>query len=566
MALTFKDYKYERPDLDKISSEVDDLLNDFKTKTSAEEQGRVIDELNKHFNHLSTMSTLAYILASIDTKDAFYDKERDFFDEYGPAMQEIDHKYYEAISSSPYKAALEERYGKQLFSLADNAIKGFDPKVKSLLQKENRLDSEYSKLLASAEIEFDGKVLNLSEFGPYAQHTDRSMRKGATEAVQGFMGEHLEKIDQIFDDLVKTRHEIARELGYKDFVELGYIRMNRIDYDRDMVENFRRQVAEHVVPLVTELKERQRRRIGLSELKSYDESFDFITGNATPKGGTEEILKNGEKMYRELSPETDEFYKFMRERDLFDVEAKKGKEGGGYCTFIPEHESPFIFSNFNGTLDDVTVLTHEAGHAFQSYMSREFEVPEYQFPTLEAAEIHSMSMEYFTYPWMELFFKEDTDKFKFTHMADNISFLPYGVAIDEFQHIVYENPELTPEERRQEWKKLEDKYLPHRDYDGIEPLSSGSFWHRQGHVFGVPFYYIDYTLAQVCALQFWKRANEDFETAWTDYVELCKLGGSLPFNALARSANLTSPFEDGCLESVVGEVKDYLNSIDDKAL
>jgi M3 family oligoendopeptidase len=566
MALTFNDYKYERPDLAKISSEVDDLLNDFKTKTSAEEQGRVIDELNKHFNHLSTMSTLAYIRASIDTKDAFYDKERDFFDEYGPAIQEIDHKYYEAISSSPYKAALEERYGKQLFSLADNAIKGFDPKVKSLLQKENRLDSEYSKLLASAEIEFDGKVLNLSEFGPYAQHTDRSMRKGATEAVQGFMGEHLEKIDQIFDDLVKTRHEIARELGYKDFVELGYIRMNRIDYDRDMVENFRRQVAEHVVPLVTELKERQRRRIGLSELKSYDESFDFITGNATPKGGTEEILKNGEKMYRELSPETDEFYKFMRERDLFDVEAKKGKEGGGYCTFIPEHESPFIFSNFNGTLDDVTVLTHEAGHAFQSYMSREFEVPEYQFPTLEAAEIHSMSMEYFTYPWMELFFKEDTDKFKFTHMADNISFLPYGVAIDEFQHIVYENPELTPEERRQEWKKLEDKYLPHRDYDGIEPLSSGSFWHRQGHVFGVPFYYIDYTLAQVCALQFWKRANEDFEAAWADYVELCKLGGSLPFNALARSANLTSPFEDGCLESVVGEVKDYLNSIDDKSL
>ena len=566
MALTFNDYKYERPDLAKISSEVDDLLNDFKTKTSAEEQGRVIDELNKHFNHLSTMSTLAYIRASIDTKDAFYDKERDFFDEYGPAIQEIDHKYYEAISSSPYKAALEERYGKQLFSLADNAIKGFDPKVKSLLQKENRLDSEYSKLLASAEIEFDGKVLNLSEFGPYAQHTDRSMRKGATEAVQGFMGEHLEKIDQIFDDLVKTRHEIARELGYKDFVELGYIRMNRIDYDRDMVENFRRQVAEHVVPLVTELKERQRRRIGLSELKSYDESFDFITGNATPKGGTEEILKNGEKMYRELSPETDEFYKFMRERDLFDVEAKKGKEGGGYCTFIPEHESPFIFSNFNGTLDDVTVLTHEAGHAFQSYMSRGFEVPEYQFPTLEAAEIHSMSMEYFTYPWMELFFKEDTDKFKFTHMADNISFLPYGVAIDEFQHIVYENPELTPEELRQEWKKLEDKYLPHRDYDGIEPLSSGSFWHRQGHVFGVPFYYIDYTLAQVCALQFWKRANEDFEAAWADYVELCKLGGSLPFNALARSANLISPFEDGCLESVVGEVKDYLNSIDDKSL
>ncbi|GAB3062925.1 M3 family oligoendopeptidase [Salinicoccus sesuvii] len=566
MVRTFKDYEYERPNLEQISSKVDALLEEFKKKQSAEEQGGVIDQLNVHFNYLSTMSTLTYIRASIDTKDEFYDQERTFFDEYGPMIQEINHKYYQAISESPYRDALEERYGKQLFALSENAIKGFDPKVKALLQKENKLDSEYSKLMASAEIEFDGKVLNLSEFGPYAEHQDRAMRRDATKAVQGFMGEQLDKIDQIFDELVKTRHQIAQELGYKDFVELGYIRMNRIDYDRDMVENFRRQVAEHVVPLVTELKERQRKRIGLSELKSYDESFDFVTGNATPKGNAEEILQNGAKMYSELSSETDEFYTFMRERELFDVEAKKGKEGGGYCTFIPNYASPFIFSNFNGTLDDVTVLTHEAGHAFQSYMSRGFEVPEYQFPTLEAAEIHSMSMEYFTYPWMDLFFKTDTDKFKFTHMADNISFLPYGVAIDEFQHIVYENPELTPLERRQEWKKLEDKYLPHRDYDSIEPLSSGAFWHRQGHVFGVPFYYIDYTLAQVCALQFWKRANEDFDAAWADYIKLCKLGGSLPFNALVESANLTSPFEDGCLVSVVGEVKDYLNSIDDKVL
>ena len=256
----------------------------------------------------------------------------------------------------------------------------------------------------------------------------------------------------------------------------------------------------------------------------------------------------------------------MTERDLFDVEAKKGKEGGGYCTYINDYKAPFIFSNFNGTQGDVEVLTHEAGHAFQVYSSRDVIVPEYIWPTYEAAEIHSMSMEFFTYPWMELFFEEDTDEFKFSHVSGALEFLPYGVAIDEFQHVVYENPELTPEERRNEWKKIEQKYLPETDYDGIEPLIHGSLWHRQGHVFASPFYYIDYTLAQVCALQFWKRANEDFDSAWNDYLTICKLGGSLPFGEIVKSANLLSPFEDGTLESIVSHVKDFLNSIDDKNL
>ncbi|WP_020006742.1 M3 family oligoendopeptidase [Salinicoccus albus] len=566
MAAVFNDYRYERPNIMKLSRVVDQLLETFNKASSAEQQAEVIDQLNVHFNNVSTMENLAYIRASIDTNNKYYDEERSFFDEFGPQFQEITNKYYKALTESRFRDELKARYGHQLFALAENEIKAFDPKVMDLLRAENKLDSEYSKLLASAEIDFDGKKLNLSEFGPYAQHKDRTMRKEASLAVQSFMGQHMEKIDRIYDDLVKTRDKIAKTLGYKDFVELAYIRMDRIDYDRHMVEAFRNQVAEHVVPLATDLYERQRKRIGLDNLKSYDESFEFPSGNAAPKGNTEDILELGGRMYRELSPETDEFYTFMRERELFDAAAKKGKEGGGYCTFIPDYSSPFIFSNFNGTLDDVTVLTHEAGHAFQAYMSRNIEVPEYQFPTFESAEIHSMSMEYFTYPWMQMFFKADTDKFKFSHMAGEITFLPYGTAIDEFQHIVYEKPELTPEERRQEWQTLEKKYLPHRDYDGIEPLASGAFWHRQGHLFGAPFYYIDYTLAQVCAMQFWKRANENFEDAWEDYIKLCKLGGSLPFTALVEAANLKSPFEAGCLESIVDEAEDYLNSIDDQAL
>ena len=566
MVIKFKDFKYERPDLEKFEATVDELLGEFDASETVDDQVAVIDKLNVEFDHLDTMATLASIRSSIDTRDKFYDEERTFFDENEPSFTEIQNRYRKAITESKFRSELEERFGAQLFALSDNALKSFDPSVKSLLQKENKLSTQYDKLLASAEIDFDGKKLNLSEFAPYTQNPDRQVRKDAALAVNGFMGEHLEEIDDIYDQLVKTRHEIATTLGYKDFIELGYIRMNRIDYDRTMVEKFRKQVEEYVVPIVTELKERQRQRIGLDSLKSYDSNFEFLTGNATPKGKTKDIMNNGAEMYKALSPETDEFYTFMTDRDLFDVEAKKGKEGGGYCTMIADYKAPFIFSNFNGTQGDVEVLTHEAGHAFQTYMSRNITVPEYSFPTLESAEIHSMSMEFFTYPWMELFFKEDTDKFKFSHMADSISFLPYGVAVDEFQHVVYENPELTPEERRQEWKKIEAKYLPSTDYDGIEPLESGAFWHKQGHIFGAPFYYIDYTLAQVCALQFWKRAKEDFEDAWKDYLALCKVGGSLPFNSLVELANLKSPFEEGSLESVIDEVHSYLNSIDDKKL
>lgn len=566
MVTKFKDFKYERPDLDAFESTVDKLLGEFDRSENVEDQVAVINKLNVEFNHLDTMATLVSIRSSINTKDKFYDEEREFFDEHEPSFTEIQNRYRKAITESKFRNELEERFGNQLFALSENALKSFDPSVKELLQKENKLTSQYDKLLASAEIEFDGKKLNLSEFAPYTQNPDRQVRKDATLAVNGFMGDHMSEIDDIYDQLVKVRHEIATTLGYKDFVELGYIRMNRIDYDRKMVEKFRKQVEEYVVPIVTELKERQRQRIGLDSLKSYDNNFEFLTGNAMPKGKTKDIMNNGAKMYKELSPETDEFYTFMTERDLFDVEAKKGKEGGGYCTLIADYKAPFIFSNFNGTQGDVEVLTHEAGHAFQTYMSRNITVPEYSFPTLESAEIHSMSMEFFTYPWMELFFKEDTDKFKFSHMADSVSFLPYGVAVDEFQHVVYENPELTPEERRQEWKKIEAKYLPSTDYDGIEPLESGAFWHKQGHIFAVPFYYIDYTLAQVCALQFWKRAKDDFTGAWEDYLALCKVGGSLPFNSLVELANLKSPFEEGSLESVIDEVHDYLNSIDDKKL
>lgn len=564
--VTFKDYEYKRPNLEQDKATFQVLLTKFKEASSVEEQNEAIENINAFRNDYSTHANLVYIRASIDTNDEFYQKERDYFDETNPEIEEMVTEYYKELVASPFRNELEAKWGNQLFDLADFQIKAFSPEIISLMQKENKLSSDYSKLVASAQVEFNGETLTLAQLGPYAESTDRDTRKKAKETSSGFFHENEAKFDDLYDQLVKVRHEIATTLGYKNFVELGYIRMNRIDYNAEMVKKFRDQVRDFIVPVATKLYERQAKRIGVDSLKYYDEPFNFLSGNATPQGSPEWIVENGKKMYEELSPETAEFFQFMIDRDLMDLVAKKGKEAGGYCTFIDNYESPYIFSNFNGTSGDIDVLTHEAGHAFQVYTSRNIGIPEYVWPTFESCEIHSMSMEFFTWPWMELFFKDQTDKYKFAHLSSGLLFLPYGVAVDEFQHAVYENPEMTPAERKAAWKKIEEIYLPHLDYDGNSYYETGGFWQRQAHIYASPFYYIDYTLAQICAFQFWKRSREDQESAWKDYLHLCKLGGSKSFTKLVAEANLISPFEDGCVESVISSIEEYLNSVDDSVL
>ncbi|SOC41961.1 M3 family oligoendopeptidase [Ureibacillus acetophenoni] len=564
--VTFKEYQYTRPELEALTKEFRLLIEQFKNADSVEAQIKAIEEINKVRNDYGTQATLVYVRASIDTNDEFYQKERDYFDEISPQFEEVIFEYYQELVKSPFRKQLEEKWGTQLFALAENQIKSFSPEIIELLQKENKLVSEYNKLVASAQIEFDGKTLTLAQLAPYGESTDREVRKKALFARFDFFKENGEKFDEIYDSLVKLRHQIATTLGYKNYVELGYINMNRVDYNAEMVKNFRDQVKEFIVPVATKLYERQAKRIGVEDFKYYDEGLNFLTGNANPKGDAAWIIENGKKMYEELSPETGEFINYMVEHDLMDLEAKKGKESGGYCTFIENYNSPFIFSNFNGTSGDIDVLTHEAGHAFQVYSSRNIGVPEYLWPTYESCEIHSMSMEFFTWPWMDLFFKEETEKYKFTHLTSGLLFLPYGVAVDEFQHVVYENPNMTPAERKQAWKEIEEKYLPHRDYDGYDYLEQGGFWQRQGHIYSSPFYYIDYTLAQVCAFQFWKRSRENFADAWKDYLHLCGLGGSMSFTNLVKEAGLISPFEDGSVESIIQSIEEYINSVDDNKL
>lgn len=563
--MKFNNYEYKRPDLEMFKKGMEDLLETLKDDVTLNQEIEILHEFFALQDEIDSMGQLVGIRHSLDTRDEFYEKEQEFFDQNGPIIQEYNQKFIDVILVSKNRDGLENEFGKLLFELAELEKKTFKPAIIPDLQLENKLSSEYSKLTAGAKVEFNGEIYNLSQMRPFAQDLNRDTRKKAQLAVSKWFGDNEEEIDRIYDEMVKVRSKIAKELGYDNYVQLGYDRLNRTDYNYKDVKGYRDQIFESVVPIVNELQKRKTNRINIDKPFSYDYNLSFLTGNPTPKGDKEHLINQAKDMYNDMSPETGKFWEFMMEHELLELEAKEGKMGGGYCTFIPKYNSPFIFSNFNGTAGDVDVLTHEAGHAFQIFSSRE-NIPAYRWPTMEAAEIHSMSMEFFAWPWIDKFFKEDTDKYKFSHIASALTFLPYGVAVDEFQHGVYENPEMTPDERKALWHSIELKYLPFQNYGDDSFLEKGTFWFRQSHIFGMPFYYIDYTLAQVCAFQYWIKSQKNHSKAFDEYKELCKLGGSKSFVALIESAKLENPFKQGVVSKIVAPLKAYLDSIDDTKL
>jgi M3 family oligoendopeptidase len=563
--MKYSEFPYKRLTVDSQNALMVDWLVRFEDAKSAEDQITVLEEVDNASREYASYVSIASLNFSRNINDEAAKSEKDYYDSIGPDIQEVYNKLDQAVDASRFKADLTEKWGATFLKKIEMELKTFDPKIMDMLRKETDLRNEYTKLTAGATIEFDGKSYNLAGLGPFHTHEDRDLRKRSYAARFQWFEENADQFDNLYDKLVKLRHEIATTLGYKNFVELGYLRMGRSDYGPDEVANFRKQIVDHVVPIVTQLLEQKKSILGLDHLYFYD-GINFKEGDPKPKGTLEELVAGAQEMYHELSPETGEFFDIMVNEELMDLVNREGKRPGGFCTSFPKYDRPYIFSNFNGTDHDITVLTHEAGHAFQCYSSRNQPLVSYLWPTMEAAEIHSMSMEFFTWPWMERFFKEETDRFKYKHIAGSLSFLPYGACVDHFQHWVYENPEATPKDRKNKWLELESIYLPNRDYDDIEFPKSGGIWQGQLHIYQMPFYYIDYTLAQTCAFQFWIKSEENREKAWDDYVRLCKAGGSLPFTGLVELAGLELPFNDGCLESVVEKVSNWLDSVNVSSL
>jgi len=333
--MKFYDMQYERPDIQRVETNFRELLSKFSSAQTVNEQVGVIEEVNALRTHFTSMSILASIRNSIDTREEYYHNEKLYFNQVNPTFESLETEFRRAITSSEHRKKLEERFGLQLFRISDLAVRFFSPAIIEDLRQNNELITEYNRLVASARIPFDGQELTLSQLGKYLSVPERAVRKAAHEARYGFFAAHEDEFDDIYDRMVRLRTNMARKLGYDNFVQMGYARMKRTDYGAKEVAAFREQVKKSIVPLAKKLRERQRIRIGVDSLHYYDTMFDFATGNPVPKGGPDWIVENGRKMYRELSPETNEFMTFMNDNELMDLLSKDGKRVGGYCELIP---------------------------------------------------------------------------------------------------------------------------------------------------------------------------------------------------------------------------------------
>jgi len=560
MPATFSEIPYTRIDLAELQQSYTELLASFDAATTTQGQIANIERWNTIRTEIATTQGLAEVHYTQNVTAPASKAEKDFYDKCNPTLAEWNKSVSEKVLAIPERPLLEATFGELFFRQLEQHERTFSPAIKDLLIEESELCNKYNEITASAKLEVNGKTYNLSSIGSLMISQDREERRAATNGVYTFLEQQQQAIESIYDRLVKLRTEKALALGFPSYIEYRYVEFGRLDYNPQDVDVFRKQVLEHVVPLVEKFRAAQARRLGVDKVSLYDEKLQFADGNPIAHGDHDFIVEQATRMYAELSPETKEFFELMLEKDLMDLKTRDNKATGGYCTSFPSYGLPFIFANFNQTTHDVEVLTHEAGHAFQAYRSRKFDVPEYRWPTAEACEIHSMGMEFLTWPWMKYFFEEQTDKFRFYHLQGALLFLPYGCAVDHFQHWVYANPTATPAERNAQWKSLESLYMPWRSSEDVPHAALGTAWQMQRHIFESPFYYIDYALAQTCALQFWKRSQEDRDRAFADYLRICDIGGSKTFLGIVEAGNLRSPFTAGTLADIVETANVWLNT------
>lgn len=565
--MDFNTVPYERPEFNAYRTQMtrwaDQLCHAQKANDALTAARKMLDL----YNAAQSQAMIASIRHSVNVRDDFYAAEDDYWNEYEPQYADVDTKFMTAVVQSSYQAELADIFPAPWLAAAKNKLRVNDPSVMTLRQRDNQLVSEYGRLIAEAQVVFRNHTYTLAQLGTFMTSADRDVRRAANAAYWGFFAEHESQIDRIYDEMVRVRTEIAHKLGFANYAEMSYIFMNRFGYDEQMVRGYRDEVRTKVVPLVLKQREKQAQRLGVQHLQYYDLGVQFKSGNARPQGDAKQLVATAQQMYHEMSTETGPFFDHMIDSNLLDLLAKKGKQSGGYAEYIPSLKSPFIFANFNGTSGDVDVLTHEAGHAFQTVMASWIQPGDCVFPTNEAAEIFSMSMEFIAYPWMHRFFGEQTDKYLYAHLQDALEFLPYGILVDHFQREVYTHPDWTPEARKACWRHLEKQYTPDKDYSENSDLDRGIYWMRQSHIFEVPFYYLDYTIAQVVAYQFWKRFNVDHDqTAWTDYLAMAKAGGSQTLLQLLNTGHLQSPFAPGALDETLEALQSALDTVDDTQL
>ena len=554
--------KFPKPDLRVVEDINEDVIRRIEEARDGDDVLEVIFEHNELLRKTNDLLEVSLIRQSQDTTSEKYEEERRWVYEHRPLFDKAAVKFNEALYNSPYRDYIREKLGPMYFIKMDIEKKNYCEANIPLTQRQAEIEDEYQKLMATCQVEIDGDTRSFLGLQRLWAHEDREVRKAAFKAFSDFMRDNEAKLEELFDELIKIRTQIGKNLGYDNFLPVAYLERGRISYNQEDVANFRKQVQEEIVPLCVKLFEKQKERLGIDELMAYDEAIVFPDGNAKPAGDPEYLMKQIIEMFHEMSPETSEFIDFMVEHELMDCEVRQGKAAREYSTMLMSRKAPFVFTFFDGTAKSVKNFLGAMGHAFASYRSsRKQPIREYYSSSADIMEIHVMSMTLFTNRFADRLFGEDAKKYEYYNLHDLMTFIPFGVAVDEFQHICYEHPELTPAERNAEWRKLEEKYMPWRKYDEEDEfMARGGFWYHKHHIFLYPLYYIEYPFATVNAMEMYQKYLEHPGTAWREYLTLADLGGSKQYLETLELANITPVFKDGAVAESIGYVKDVLTN------
>lgn len=548
--MKFSQIQYKRPDIDALIDSINSYRQAFEKALSSDEQVEIYLEISQSLQAPITMCNIANIRYYQNTTDEFYNNEKEFLDGQLPKLYNALTDFSKSMLASPFKNDLKTKLPPIIMLNKEIEAKSMSPDIIDLKVEESKLINQYTNLLSSIVIEFDGQKLTPSELGKYMSHKDRKVRHDSMLAYGLELNKIKDQLDTIFDNMVKLRDQIAKKMGYSDFVQLGYYQMMRNCYTPDDIQKFRQAVLKYVVPAVVKLKQKTQKDLNIDRMKLYDNEVYLSSGKPNPIISSQEIMQLGSIMYNQLNQEVGALYDLMLQSQTFDVLSRPGKWGGGFCEGLDEYRLPFILSNFNQTADDLDVLTHEMGHAFAFWKSWKLDIPEIRNATYETCEVHSMTMEFFCHKFMEMFFGQYADDYRYAHLASAFSFIPYGTIVDYFQHIVYQNPNMTPLERNNTWAELEKQYRPYMDAEGLPFFEEGRAWQIKAHIYEMPFYYIDYCLAQTVALEFFNLLKQDYNLAWQRYYSFVAKAGSQTFTELLNQAQMQSPFEENTLKSI----------------
>ncbi len=520
-------------------------------------------ELGRFDAYVGETGSMLYVDMTCDTENEEVKQAYlDFVEQVQPELAKVGDLLNRKLAESPYADELDSIEYNVLLRDTRMGIALFREENIALGTELTKLGQRYNEICGAMTVQFDGEERTMQQMGKYLQVNDREVRESAYRTVGERRFQDSEEIDDLYDKMIELRHQVAQNAGYENFRDYTFDSKRRFDYTPADCEAFQTAIEQICVPLMREIDGKRRDALGLKALRMWDMGHDVQGRNPLqPFTEVEEMVAGTSRMFHRLSPELGEFFDTLRDGTSLDLDSRKGKAPGGYQLQRDHSRKPFIFMNATGLQRDLETMVHEAGHAFHSIYADEIPLVDYRSAPIEFCEVAAMSMELLTHDFLDEFYSsDDANRAVREHLEGIVSILAWIATIDAFQHWIYTNPGHSKEERHQQWLDLGDRFGSHLDWNGFEEWRKVG-WQRQLHLFSYPFYYIEYGIAQLGALQLWLQYQKNPQTALDNYAKSMRLGGSRPLPELFEAGEMSFDLGNSTVQGLIDAVRTELDEL-----